>query len=64
MHSNVTTNLRCLLHAIHPSAPCIHKQFIIINLKWADKLAEPTDKAFYSILKSDGYVLVKEHEKE
>lgn len=63
MHSNVTTNLRCLHRAIHPRAPCIHKQLIIINSKWADKLAAPTDKAFYSILQSDDHVLIMEHEK-
>lgn len=61
MHSNVTTNLRCLLHAIHPHAPCIHKQLIIIHLKWADKLAAPSDNTFYNILHID-YVLILDHE--
>ena len=47
-----------------PAAPCIHKQLIIINSKWADKLAAVPDKAFYSILQSDDCVLIMEHKKK
>lgn len=64
MHSNVTTNLRRLLNAFHPHAPCIHKQLIIINSKWADKLAAPTEITFHSIWQRDDHVLIMEHEKK